>query len=387
MIRTQNPLPAAFLVLPVFLLLGLPAAQGYIHAMSDHNSSMEFNDLPALFGEPLPHEGLVGFLVEAKPANACQAIEGAPVLSNGTVFIALIRRNDCSFDLKVFHAQKAGFLAAIVHNVGSDKLLNMVWDNEELRKLITIPSVFIGETAARLLRDSFTYEKGGQVILIPEYIFPLGYYLIPFTGVVAIVMAVMCTILIVRCIQHRKRMRRNRLSKEQLKKVPVHKYKKGDEYDVCAICLEEYEDGERLRILPCSHAYHCKCVDPWLTQTKKTCPVCKQRVLRSPDDSDSEGEEGLRAPQDEEEAGGQGGHGEEEEEEEEEEEGQEGGDSERTPLLRPSPSAALGGPSFGSMGQSPPSTAPQDHTEELGGEGDQDWDQTKGLLPRGPLPV
>lgn len=76
-----------------------------------------------------------------------------------------------------------------------------------------------------------------------------------------------------------------------------------------------------------SSAYHCKCVDPWLTQTKKTCPVCKQRVTRNnPEHSESESDD---------EAGGRG-----------EEEGTEGeADSERTPLLRPSnPGSPSGSP-------------------------------------------
>lgn len=74
-------------------------------------------------------------------------------------------------------------------------------------------------------------------------------------------------------------------------------------------------------------AYHCKCVDPWLTQTKKTCPVCKQRVTKkNPEHSESESEE-------EAEGRGEGG-------------GTRGdANSERTPLLRPSnPGSPLGSP-------------------------------------------
>eukprot|EP00929_Paragymnodinium_shiwhaense_P007570 TRINITY_DN111487_c0_g1_i1.p1 TRINITY_DN111487_c0_g1~~TRINITY_DN111487_c0_g1_i1.p1 ORF type:complete len:532 (+),score=93.35 TRINITY_DN111487_c0_g1_i1:97-1596(+) len=47
----------------------------------------------------------------------------------------------------------------------------------------------------------------------------------------------------------------------------------------CAVCLEAFQDGEELRVLPCFHRYHPGCIDPYLLQHDTLCPVCKHPVL------------------------------------------------------------------------------------------------------------
>ncbi|XP_022773521.1 receptor homology region, transmembrane domain- and RING domain-containing protein 2-like isoform X2 [Durio zibethinus] len=52
----------------------------------------------------------------------------------------------------------------------------------------------------------------------------------------------------------------------------------------CAICLEDYNMGEKLRILPCCHKFHAFCVDSWLTTWRTFCPVCKRDARTSTGD-------------------------------------------------------------------------------------------------------
>ena len=46
----------------------------------------------------------------------------------------------------------------------------------------------------------------------------------------------------------------------------------------CMICLSEFEDGETLRRLPCTHVFHQLCIDEWLLHRSTSCCLCKVDV-------------------------------------------------------------------------------------------------------------
>ena len=60
------------------------------------------------------------------------------------------------------------------------------------------------------------------------------------------------------------------------------------ELDCCSICLDDYEDGDRVRVIdPCNHTFHSKCIGKWLVERSATCPLCKHDLYDS-DDEESE---------------------------------------------------------------------------------------------------
>eukprot|EP00591_Stephanopyxis_turris_P005338 CAMPEP_0195523450 /NCGR_PEP_ID=MMETSP0794_2-20130614/22663_1 /TAXON_ID=515487 /ORGANISM="Stephanopyxis turris, Strain CCMP 815" /LENGTH=465 /DNA_ID=CAMNT_0040653457 /DNA_START=129 /DNA_END=1526 /DNA_ORIENTATION=+ len=47
----------------------------------------------------------------------------------------------------------------------------------------------------------------------------------------------------------------------------------------CSICLEDFQQGDKIRCLPCNHVFHSDCIVPWLTKNQSTCPLCKEDLL------------------------------------------------------------------------------------------------------------
>merc|ERR1712226_663522 len=83
------------------------------------------------------------------------------------------------------------------------------------------------------------------------------------------------------------------MSTSSLNQIPTKKFVAGDEekYETCVICLDDFEVGDELRILPCNHVYHTNCVDPWLLQNLRVCPQCRKKVDTHEDsESDTEDE-------------------------------------------------------------------------------------------------
>ncbi|XP_077514799.1 godzilla E3 ubiquitin protein ligase isoform X2 [Amblyomma americanum] len=259
------------------------------------------------FSAMVPDEGVPGLLTIASPLAACQPIAPPPFPSNDSfAWFVLIARFECGLADKARFAQEAGYDVAVIydrkaHNSGPFEThitpepkyyhvrANGVKETDDLNIYAVIVSE---ESGIRLKR--YTYKDDFEVKLYPESFQSIFSYLLPFLAIVGICIAGLAGFVLARCIRDWRKKRKSRLSRKHLRQLATTKYKKGDAYETCAICIEDYVEGDKLRILPCAHAYHCKCIEPWLLQNRRTCPICKRKVIlpgMDPNsDSESDGE-------------------------------------------------------------------------------------------------
>lgn len=58
----------------------------------------------------------------------------------------------------------------------------------------------------------------------------------------------------------------------------------------CGVCLEGFEEGEKLRKMPCEHYFHESCVFKWL-QVSRLCPYCRFAMPAAEEEEHSNDEE------------------------------------------------------------------------------------------------
>jgi len=239
----------------------------------------------ASFGPRVNESGIRGILIpmvffNASNFLACDDMEDYPQTPN---WIALVQRGDCPFIDKVRWMQKAGASAVIVgDNIQQGNLISMYASGNT--KDVVISSVFVSKESyeslviqAKPIENNYTLSV---LITSSQAYWPMLNILVLI--IVAPALLLMLLYLVWRCRSYR-HAKNERAPQAEIVKLPVKTYasKEGVENDTCPICLDEFKDGDQLRVLPCSHEFHVTCVDPWLTERKRYCPLCKKDACPS----------------------------------------------------------------------------------------------------------
>ncbi|KAL6659598.1 hypothetical protein ACP70R_003638 [Stipagrostis hirtigluma subsp. patula] len=247
-----------------------------------NNTTLSFDDVEATFTPEVKGSGLNGILYAVDPLDACSQLRTKAVEGSASPF-ALILRGGCQFDDKVRNAQNAGFKAAIVYdNEDTGVLVSMAGSSSGIH----IYAVFISKTSGEVLKK-YSGQSEAELWIIPTYENSAWSIMaISFISLLAM-SAVLATCFFVRRHQIRRdraRMPQARqfhgMSSQLVKAMPSLIFTKVQEDNctssTCAICLEDYSVGEKIRVLPCRHKFHAACVDLWLTSWRTFCPVCKR---------------------------------------------------------------------------------------------------------------
>ncbi|XP_021318259.1 receptor homology region, transmembrane domain- and RING domain-containing protein 1 isoform X2 [Sorghum bicolor] len=241
-----------------------------------NNLTLSFDDIEASFSPGVKGSGVSGVVYASEPLNACSPLTIKTVNGPPSPF-ALIIRGGCTFDEKVKNAQDAGFKAAIVYD---NK--NMAGSSSGIH----IYAVFVSKASGEVLKK-FSGNMDVEVWILPTFENSAWSIMaISFVSLLA-----MCAVLGTCFFVRRHRIRREHpriaedrefhgMSSQLVKAIPSLIFTKVQEDNctssMCAICLADYNVGEKLRVLPCRHKFHAACVDLWLTSWRTFCPICKR---------------------------------------------------------------------------------------------------------------
>ncbi|CAG8638417.1 27911_t:CDS:2, partial [Gigaspora margarita] len=231
-----------------------------------------YQDRIAAFGPRLTDEGLFGYLVsietiEDDNQKGCNKLKKK--FANDSC-IALVERGQCSFIDKVRNMQASGAIAVVVG------------DNEHNGLITMYATVFVAQTEYRDLKSLLVVAKEPvEIQLLKDDL--LQWPLLDVIIVVILSLTVLVIFIYVLWrIRQRQRRKRNLAPPQFVGDLPTKIFyrskRQENEPQECVICLEDFVDEDELRIIPCFHEFHIKCIDSWLTTRHRFCPICKRDV-------------------------------------------------------------------------------------------------------------
>lgn len=327
---------AGFVVILIVLLLTKSATADISIELTSINGSMgKYTDNTPFRMQyaniPVNYDGRFrGFMHQPSPSNGCQYIVPLPKSVGNYSWIALI--DDYSLCIKemINNVRNAGYQLIVAHSSGNKRMtvdnyirnsgFGVVIISDDHAKLFYDNRVVNINDTSLDLESAVNATVAGYTITAPAMITSLS-----LTALFCCCWALCCCVVYRRRrsnphlagqvaeIEGRRRnfervQRQERLARQELiesilrqlqelqvdlrtqvplgneetKRLPTRKYRKGEEkIERCAICVEDFTDGDGLRVLPCEHFFHRQCIDEWLINHSAVCPLCKYEVPRS----------------------------------------------------------------------------------------------------------
>lgn len=256
-----------------------------------------FVHVTAMFGKQQPYEAN-GKVVLANPVEMCEKSD-----QDYTGQIVVVLRGNCSFISKAYFAQAKGAIAVVVANnvTGQDPVRMGASEEDRQHFAIHVPAVFVADYVYQAVHDlpgGWEGQVNAKGDLASETLLgnPLktAGILLLLLPLLWCAMAAVYLALKIFFARRAYYVRHQRAAEMPL--VPFRRFREENEAsrvvemafggpavinDACAICLDEFEASESVKLLPCSHGFHACCLDPWLERSD-LCPICKASILEVP---------------------------------------------------------------------------------------------------------
>jgi len=252
-----------------------------------HSTIVIFNHMTANFGISFsdPSYERSAPLIAIEPDDGCNGIENGAELEGK---IVLVKRGHCSFFTKAWHVDFYNGKGLVVGNNNGDELLHMnkpFGTNHE----VNIPCVFVSESNYDLAINTLSQANSVIATISPREEYPIGNFWPP-EGLTTVIIYMLLTfplawVLLV-LLRAFSRIRKRRTVKMRVRVIPEVIFSsekleaKGINLmnDSCPICLVDFKEKTRIKLLPCDHGFHPECIEPWIRQHNDSCPMCRETV-------------------------------------------------------------------------------------------------------------